>query len=225
MIRQILTLVELASGKPADIAAPLMLDQTSLARARSLLPDGPRYIALAPGAGGRHKCWPLDRYRALAEHLKGKGEIPVFILGPGEREWIDQCRAVAGAKLPLQGHGYPSTPELTIALAQRCSRWPLAAIVYTDISKDGMLEGPNLDALDEMARAVSVPVIASGGVTTLDDIRRLAALRLAGCIIGRALYEGRLNLQEAIRVGVGVRGQGSGVREPEDSASSLTPDP
>jgi phosphoribosylformimino-5-aminoimidazole carboxamide ribotide isomerase len=85
-----------------------------------------------------------------------------------------------------------------VDLAQQYSTWPLAALVYTDISRDGMLEGPNLETLAELAAAVSLPIIASGGVTSLDDIRRLADLGLAGCIIGRALYEGRLNLTEAI---------------------------
>jgi phosphoribosylformimino-5-aminoimidazole carboxamide ribotide isomerase len=79
-------------------------------------------------------------------------------------------------------------------LARRCAEWPLAALVYTDISRDGMLEGPNVEATAELARSVALPVIASGGVTTLEDVRRLAALRLGGCIIGRALYEGRLDL-------------------------------
>jgi phosphoribosylformimino-5-aminoimidazole carboxamide ribotide isomerase len=84
-------------------------------------------------------------------------------------------------------------------LAKRCAAWPLAAIIYTDISRDGMLEGPNVEATAELAAAVPVPVIASGGVTTLDDVARLARRGLAGCIIGRALYEGRIDLQEAIR--------------------------
>jgi phosphoribosylformimino-5-aminoimidazole carboxamide ribotide isomerase len=83
-------------------------------------------------------------------------------------------------------------------LAQLCADWPLAALVYTDISRDGMLAGPNLEALAEISKAVTLPVIASGGITTLDDLRRLAELNLAGCIIGRALYEGRLRLPEAI---------------------------
>jgi phosphoribosylformimino-5-aminoimidazole carboxamide ribotide isomerase len=83
-------------------------------------------------------------------------------------------------------------------LARQCVSWPLAALVYTDISRDGMMVGPNFEALTEMSQVVSLPTIASGGVTTLDDIRRLAALGLAGCIIGRALYEGRLSLPEAI---------------------------
>lgn len=87
-----------------------------------------------------------------------------------------------------------------IEMARRIASWPVAALVYTDISKDGMLEGPNAEALAEMAAAVSMPVIASGGVTTVDDVKRLAKLNLAGCIIGRALYEGRIDLMEAIQV-------------------------
>lgn len=84
-------------------------------------------------------------------------------------------------------------------LARRLAAWPVAAIVYTDISRDGMMAGPNVDGLAEMAAAVPLPVIASGGVTTLDDVRRLAGLKLAGCIIGRALYEGNLSLNDVIR--------------------------
>lgn len=83
-------------------------------------------------------------------------------------------------------------------LARRYEDWPLAALVYTDISKDGMLQGPNLSAMKEMSEAVKLPVIASGGVTTLEDIRQLSQLPLAGCIVGRALYEGRIQLAEAI---------------------------
>lgn len=88
-------------------------------------------------------------------------------------------------------------------LARQVAAWPIAAIVYTDISKDGMLEGPNVAALAEMATAVAVPVIASGGVTTPDDIRRLARRNLAGAIVGRALYEGVMRLPEAIAAAKG----------------------
>ncbi len=96
-------------------------------------------------------------------------------------------------------HGWLETSDCSaLDLARRCEGWPLAALVYTDISRDGMLTGPNDEALAEMARASTLPVIASGGVTTLDDVRRLAGLGLAGCIIGRALYEGRLDLAAAL---------------------------
>jgi phosphoribosylformimino-5-aminoimidazole carboxamide ribotide isomerase len=84
-------------------------------------------------------------------------------------------------------------------LARQCAGWPLAALIYTDIGRDGMLEGPNLEATAELAAAVPLPVIASGGVTTLDDVRRLARTGVAGCIIGRALYEGRLDLTTVIQ--------------------------
>jgi phosphoribosylformimino-5-aminoimidazole carboxamide ribotide isomerase len=100
--------------------------------------------------------------------------------------------------------------------ARQCAALPLAAIVYTDIGQDGMLRGPNLQAIEQMTRAVPIPIIASGGITTLDDVARVARLNVSGCIIGRALYEGRINLAEAIRIagdGVvngGIHGQVSG---------------
>jgi phosphoribosylformimino-5-aminoimidazole carboxamide ribotide isomerase len=88
--------------------------------------------------------------------------------------------------------------QSALDLARKCASWPLAAIIYTDISRDGMLEGPNVEATAELACAVAVPVIASGGVTTLEDVARLAQHQLYGCIIGRALYEGRIDLRAAI---------------------------
>jgi len=92
-------------------------------------------------------------------------------------------------------HGWlTATEETVLDLARQFASWPLAAIVFTDIARDGMLAGPNVEALAELAAAVPIPVIASGGVTTLDDVRRLLCHRLAGCIIGRALYEGQLDL-------------------------------
>jgi phosphoribosylformimino-5-aminoimidazole carboxamide ribonucleotide (ProFAR) isomerase len=78
---------------------------------------------------------------------------------------------------------------------------PLGAVIYTDIRRDGMLTGPNLEALRRIVRATAHPVIASGGIATLDDVKRLAALgpsRVMGALIGKALYEGRFSLNEAI---------------------------
>lgn len=89
-------------------------------------------------------------------------------------------------------------------LAARLALSPVAGIVYTDIAKDGMLAGPNLDAMRQMQQAVSVPVIASGGVTTAEDVRQLAAIPMAGAIIGRTLYEGRLTLHEALEAALEV---------------------
>ena len=75
---------------------------------------------------------------------------------------------------------------------------PLAGIVYTDIAKDGMLAGPNLSAMREMKEAVALEVIASGGVSGIQDVAALSQIGLDGCIIGRALYEQRLTLPEAL---------------------------
>jgi phosphoribosylformimino-5-aminoimidazole carboxamide ribotide isomerase len=85
-------------------------------------------------------------------------------------------------------------------LARRFEALPLAALVYTDIGRDGMMQGVNVPAMTEMARAVRLPVIASGGVTTLHDIRALAAIPMAGCIVGRAIYEGSLSLRDILAV-------------------------
>ncbi len=85
-------------------------------------------------------------------------------------------------------------------LADQFREVPLAAIVYTDIATDGMLNGPNVEAMAEMQRHVDMPVVASGGVTTIDDVRRLDEAGLAAAIIGRAIYEGTLKLAEAIEV-------------------------
>lgn len=101
-------------------------------------------------------------------------------------------------------NGWQNTSNVpAIELAQQFAREPLAAIIYTDIATDGMMRGPNVAAMAEMQSAVDVPVIASGGVTTVDDVARLAAAGLAGCIIGRALYEGTLLLADAIRAAGG----------------------
>lgn len=70
--------------------------------------------------------------------------------------------------------------------------------IYTDISRDGTLEGPNIPGLQDVLRAVFVPVIASGGVSGIDDIRRLSTLGVEGVIVGQALYTGALKLEEAL---------------------------
>ena len=100
--------------------------------------------------------------------------------------------------------GWLETSDVAaVELARQFEGEPLAAIVYTDIATDGMMVGPNVSAMAEMQAAVDLPVVASGGITTGEDVARLAAVPMAGCIIGRALYEGRLTLPEAIRAGRG----------------------
>jgi phosphoribosylformimino-5-aminoimidazole carboxamide ribotide isomerase len=98
--------------------------------------------------------------------------------------------------------GWAETSELTaLDIARRFEDAGVAAIVYTDIARDGLLTGLNLDATLALAEAVSIPVIASGGLASLDDVNALLApraRRLAGAIAGRALYDGRLDAAAAL---------------------------
>lgn len=95
--------------------------------------------------------------------------------------------------------GWMKTSDVSaIDFAKQISQSSIGAIIYTDISKDGMMSGPNFDAMQEMAQATEIPVIASGGVTSIEDVEQLVTMGLSGCIIGRALYEGRLTLPEAL---------------------------
>ena len=94
--------------------------------------------------------------------------------------------------------------QTAIEVAQRVAGWPLAAIIYTDIARDGMLQGPNVEATRQMAEKSKISVIASGGVTTIEDVRKLIELPIGGIIIGRSLYEKKIDLTEAIRLAGGI---------------------
>ena len=77
----------------------------------------------------------------------------------------------------------------------------IAAIIYTDIARDGAMQGPNLESTPALAQAVAIPVIASGGVSSLDDLARLKATGVvAGAIVGRALYDGAVDLRAALEL-------------------------
>jgi phosphoribosylformimino-5-aminoimidazole carboxamide ribotide isomerase len=98
--------------------------------------------------------------------------------------------------------GWAKTSDISaLELGRRFEDAGVAAIIYTDIARDGVLKGLNIEATLALAEAVSIPVIASGGLASIDDIRRLLqpdCARLAGAVAGRALYDGRLNPAEAI---------------------------
>ncbi len=100
--------------------------------------------------------------------------------------------------------GWAETSELSaLDIAQRFEDAGVTAIIYTDIARDGLLTGLNLDATIALADSVKVPVIASGGLASLDDVQALLeprARKLAGAIAGRALYDGRLDPDEALRL-------------------------
>jgi phosphoribosylformimino-5-aminoimidazole carboxamide ribotide isomerase len=100
--------------------------------------------------------------------------------------------------------GWAETSELTaLDIARRFEDAGVAAIVYTDVARDGMLEGINWDATIALAEAISIPVIASGGLASIEDIKAMVeprASKLEGAIAGRALYDGRLDPAEALKM-------------------------
>lgn len=97
--------------------------------------------------------------------------------------------------------GWAKTSEFTaIGFAKKMEDLGAKTIIYTDISRDGMLSGPNLKAMEEMSKAVGIEVIASGGVRNLEDIRNLKEIGVSGVIVGKALYTGDVDLREAIKI-------------------------
>lgn len=117
------------------------------------------------------------------------------------RRWPGQVAVgidARGGRVAVEG--WAKETELHAGeLARRFADAGVAAIIHTDIDRDGVLQGIDLAATAALARAVSVPVIASGGVSTLDEVRALAADGvIAGAVIGRALYDGRIDLREAL---------------------------
>lgn len=141
MIGQLMQLVEAAAGRPVTESWTLPRDPAIEAEADRLLPPGPRYVGFAPGAGGRIKCWPLERFIQTAAGLGDA--VPVFLLGPAEAgEWAPAVRAaLPRALLPLQDT--PTlTPMLTIALGRR-----LAAAVANDSGTGHMLGAADIPLL------------------------------------------------------------------------------
>lgn len=97
--------------------------------------------------------------------------------------------------------GWEETSDFTaVAFARKMQKLGAKTIIYTDISRDGMLAGPNLNAMEEMVRAIEIEVIASGGVKGIDDIKNLKETGVAGVIVGKALYTGNIDLKEAIQL-------------------------
>lgn len=131
-------------------------------------------------------------------------------------EWFESmCRAfpnrlVLGldardGKLATEGW-LEASEQAAIDAAHKFADLPIAAIVYTDIARDGMMAGPNLEAMADMQNRADFPVIASGGVSTAEDVTQLAAVPMDGAIIGRALYEGTLTLPAAIEAATTAAG-------------------
>lgn len=104
--------------------------------------------------------------------------------------------------------GWAEVTDVTaVELAKKFEGFGVSAIIYTDISRDGMLQGPNLEATKALAEAVSIPIIASGGVSSLKDIENLMAIEssgISGVITGKAVYTGAIRLAEAVALTKGI---------------------
>lgn len=123
-------------------------------------------------------------FSEMAEKFSGK-----LVLGLDAR----------GSKVATHGWTQES-PHSLLEFATEAAKLPLAAIIYTDISKDGMMAGPNFERTKALADAVNIPVVASGGVNEIADIQKLIELGgIDAAIIGRALYEGTLSLADAVK--------------------------
>ena len=123
-------------------------------------------------------------------------------------EWFGQMAEKFSGKVVLgldargstvATHGWTQdTHQGLLEFAAEAAKLPLAAIIYTDITKDGMMAGPNFERTKALIDAVDTPVVASGGVREVADVKKLAELGAQAAIIGRSLYEGTLNLSDAI---------------------------
>jgi phosphoribosylformimino-5-aminoimidazole carboxamide ribotide isomerase len=100
----------------------------------------------------------------------------------------------------LATHGWETTEGIdALEFLDAAPQAELAAVVYTDVSKDGMLTGPNFDATERMARRALVPVVASGGISSAEDVLELHRRDVPACILGRSLYEGRIDLSALLQ--------------------------
>jgi phosphoribosylformimino-5-aminoimidazole carboxamide ribotide isomerase len=118
--------------------------------------------------------------------------------------------AVDGRGPQVAVKGWTEVSEETVlAMGRRAGAAGAAALLYTDVTRDGTERGPNLDDTAALARATGLPVLASGGVGSLDDLRRLTALDgIAGVVVGRALYTGAIDLRQALEAAASARGAG-----------------
>lgn len=150
------------------------------------------------------------RHEAAIRQLLDLGVTRVIIgtKAVSDFEWFNQMAEqfpgqvvlgldARGARVATHGWLEDSTQSL-LEFAVQADKLPLAAIIYTDITRDGMLTGPNIENTKALVEAVRAPVIASGGVKEVKDIHALRPIGVAGVIVGRSLYEGTLTLRDAL---------------------------
>ena len=154
--------------------------------------------------GGIRSVQTIERYLSAGVERVILGSVAVeqpSVLGAAlalHGEAIIAGVDARGGRVALHGWRDQST-EKAEDLVRRLANVGMRRFIYTDIARDGTLRGPNLAATARVAKAVPVPVIASGGIATLDHLRRLRQIGVEGAILGRALYDGALSLPDALR--------------------------
>lgn len=162
--------------------------------------------AFGPGAqvgGGVRTRESFDAYRALGASrlVLGSAAVhdPALVRALATEHPGEVIVAVDARDGFVAVDGWTrATPLRAVDLLRALGDVPLGGVLYTDVARDGTRVGPNVEATAEIARTTSAPVIASGGVGALDDLRALSSCGVAACIVGRALYEGAFTLDEAI---------------------------
>ncbi len=161
-------------------------------------------VCIQVGGGIRHK--------QVVEELIGMG-IDRLIIGTralDSPEWLFELCSEFPGKIAVgidaengmvAVKGWTSVSDITaIDFAREIEKANPAAIIFTDISKDGMLQGPSFSSILDFTKSVNMPVIASGGVSSIEDVKKLSLFPLEGMIIGKALYTGNISLSEAIKI-------------------------
>lgn len=190
----IMHVVDLDGAKAGQVAQPELIGRIA------------REAGIVVQAGGGVRS--TDDVRALLE--SGVARVVVGTKAIEDWPWFESLArdpAYAGKLVlaidakdgQIAVRGWTETSTLTaLDVAAKVNGWPLAGLLYTDVAKDGMLQGPNVEATAALAAATDVPVIASGGVGTLKHIAALKGIGIDAVILGRSLHDGRVKLEDAI---------------------------
>ena len=204
--------------------APGVLDRLGLS-AEAIAKINPDLVYISMGAFG--SVGPWSEFRAYGSTTEQASGFP-FINGAAD--WAPCLQHIAYGD-PIAGiyaaaaslvalYGRQVTGGTTIDLARKFEDYGVEGVIYTDIGRDGMLTGINIEATVRLAREIKVPVIASGGLASIADVEKLAqheADGIIGAIAGRAIYEGTLNFKDALKAALDLMGYEGGLpRAPLD---------
>ena len=172
IVDRLLEMVTLAAGTLPPVTGRLPVAESYMARARQLLPVGPTYIGLAPGAGNRIKAWPRYKFEKLAILQAEKGRVPVFLLGPAELSWLDELTAaVPEALFPLQAADVWG--GVTIGIEQTLAIGSLLALAVANDSGTGHMlaavDCPLISLFGPTAAAKLAPRVSHGTVIKAQD--------------------------------------------------------